>query len=98
MDRPVGELSVMWNEYLQRFVVMYIEHYTATIILRTAKNLWGPWSDAIGVVPFSEYPGLYGSFMHPDLVEDGGRIVYFVMSWWPFYNTYLMAANLTGLI
>nr|MDO8088532.1 DUF4185 domain-containing protein [Candidatus Sigynarchaeum springense] len=98
IERPVGELSVMWNEYLQRYVVMYIEHYTATIILRTAKNLWGPWSDAIGVVPFSEYPGLYGSFMHPDLVEDGGRIVYFVMSWWPFYNTYLMAANLTGLI
>jgi hypothetical protein len=97
IERPVGEISVMWNEYLQRYVVMYIEHYTATIILRTAEHLWGPWCEPVGVVPFSEYPGLYGSFIHPDLVEDGGRIVYFVMSWWPFYNTYLMAADLTTL-
>ena len=43
--RPVGELSVMWDEYLQQYVAMYIEHYTATIVLRTSKTLWGPWSD-----------------------------------------------------
>jgi hypothetical protein len=94
---PVGELSVMWNEYLQRFVMMTIEHYTATIVLRTAEHPWGPWSAPTGVVPFSEFPGLYGSFMHPDLVEDSGRIVYFIMSWWPFYNTYVMAADLTSI-
>nr|MDO8119438.1 DUF4185 domain-containing protein [Candidatus Sigynarchaeota archaeon] len=97
MDRPVGELSVMWNEYLQRFVVMYIEHYTATIVLRMAEYLWGPWSEPVGVVPFSEFPGLYGSFMHPEMIEDRGRIVYFIMSWWPFYNTYIMKADLSDL-
>ncbi len=95
--RPVGELSVMWNEYLQRFVVMYIEHFTATIVLRTAEHVWGPWSEPVGVVPFSEFPGLYGSFMHPDMVANGGKTVYFVMSWWPFYNTYLMEADLSDL-
>nr|MDO8111170.1 DUF4185 domain-containing protein [Candidatus Sigynarchaeota archaeon] len=98
INRPVGEISVMWDEYLQRFITMYIEHYTATIILRTAEHPWGPWSAPVGVAPFSEYWGLYGSFMHPDLVEDGGRIVYFIMSIWGPYNTFVMKADLTSLL
>lgn len=96
--RPVGEMSVMWDEYLQEYVAMYIEHYTATIVLRTSKTLWGPWSDKIGVVPSSEFPGLYGSFMHPELVENHGQIVYFVMSLWGPYSTCVMKANLTSLL
>ncbi|HME51140.1 MAG TPA: DUF4185 domain-containing protein [Candidatus Lokiarchaeia archaeon] len=98
-DRPVGEMSVMWDKYLQRYVAMYIEHYTATIVLRTSKTLWGPWSDQIGVLNYKEFWGLYGSFMQPDLVENEGQVVYFVVSqWWPTYATCFWKANLTSLL
>jgi len=98
-DRPVGEMSVMWDQYLQRYVAMYIEHYTATIVLRTSKTLWGPWSNRIGILNFNEFWGLYGSFMHPDLVENQGQVVYFVVSqWWPVYATCFWKTNLTSLL
>jgi len=43
-------------------------------------------------VSSADYPGLYGAFLSPRLQEDYGRVVYFVMSQWGPYNTFLMRA------
>jgi hypothetical protein len=95
---PVGELSAMWDQYLQCYVMATIDTYTATIVLRTAPEPWGPWSGKIGVATFAQYPGLYDAYMNPAFVENQGQLVYFTMSrWWPIYNVFVMAANLTSL-
>ena len=94
---PIGELSAMWDGYLQKFVVMYLESNLGMIVLRTADRPWGPWSAPIGIVDSTEYPGLYGGFLHPDLVDNGGQEVYFIMSIWGKYNTFVLRADLISL-
>jgi hypothetical protein len=93
---PVGEVSVMWNPYVQQWTAFYTDNAAFSIVIRTADDLWGPWSTFDTIVDASEYPSLYGSFVHPDLVEDNGRVVYFVMSVFSVYNTFVMSVDLTS--
>ncbi len=93
---PVGEVSVMWNPYIQQWTAFYTDNAAFSIVIRTADDLWGPWSTPDTIVDASEYPSLYGSFVHPDLVEDNGRIVYFIMSVFSVYNTFVMSVDLTS--
>ncbi|MFW9923135.1 MAG: DUF4185 domain-containing protein [Candidatus Thorarchaeota archaeon] len=94
---PVGELSVMWNEYLEKWTAFYFDNVANNIVLRTATNLWGPWSSPYAIVGAGEYPSLYGSFVHPDLVENNGQTVYFIMSKFDVYNTFVMSVDLSFL-
>ena len=94
---PVGELSVMWNNYLQKWTVFYFDTNQLSIEVRTADDLWGPWSSSYTITTASEYPSLYGSYVQPDLVENNGEIVYFVMSVFSVYNTFVMSVNLSSL-
>jgi len=94
---PVGEISVMWNEYLNKWTAFYFDTIQLAIIVRTAENLWGPWSLAQKIVGAVEYPSLYGSYVHPDLVENNGETVYFVMSIFSVYNTFIMSVDLSSL-
>ena len=94
----VGELSVMWNEYLQKWTVFYFDSTNLKIVLRTADNLWGPWSSTYAIVGASEYPSLYGSYVHPDFVENSGEEVYFIMSQYNVYNTFVLSVDLSSLI
>ncbi|MFW9919288.1 MAG: DUF4185 domain-containing protein, partial [Candidatus Thorarchaeota archaeon] len=94
---PVGEVSIMWNEYLEKWTVFYTDNEEFSIVLRTADSLWGIWSDPITIVDADEFPSLYGSYTHPDLVENNGEIVYFIMSIFNQYNTFVMSVDLSSL-
>lgn len=94
---PVGEVSVMWNDYLSKWTAFYVNNEDYSIVLRTADNLWGPWSEPVVIVDYTEYPSLYGSYVHPELVEDNGEIVYFIMSIYSEYNTFVMSVNVSSL-
>ena len=94
---PVGEVSVMWNVYLEKWTAFYTDNEAFSIVLRTADFLWGPWSEPITIVDASEYPSLYGSYVHPDLVENEGETVYFIMSIFSQYNTYVMSVDLSSI-
>jgi hypothetical protein len=94
---PIGELSVMWDNYLQAFILMYLNVNLNAIVLQTANAPWGPWNKAITVVNGTTYPGLYGGFLSPDLVDSDGKVVYFVMSLWGVYNTFLFKMDLSPL-
>ena len=91
---PVGELSVLWNAYLQRWIMTYLDTPQYALMLREAPDLWGPWSPALTLARGAQYPGLYGAYMHPWLVEEDGRIVYFTMSQWGPYAVFLMKVEL----
>ncbi len=90
---PVGELSVQYNSYLRRWLMMYLEDPYGTIVLRQAKDPTGPWSDPTTVVSSAQYPGLYGGFLHP--WSSSGRDLYFTMSQWDPYNVFLMHTTLS---
>lgn len=63
-DHPVvGELSVAWIGSLERWVMLYNSPAPRGIVMRTATQPWGPWSDPeIAFDPWADRA--YGTFMH----------------------------------
>jgi Domain of unknown function (DUF4185) len=94
VDSTVGELSVNWNEYLQRWLMTYTDGGGDGADLREAAAPWGPWSDAITLVSATDVPGLYAPYMLPAYTADGGRTIYFALSKWGPYNVFWYRADL----
>lgn len=92
IEQPVGELSVRWSEHHQLWLMMYLNESRSGIILRTAENLTGPWSEGRVVTTAIEYPQLYGPYLLPWTIE--GPDVYFTMSMYGPYDVFLMRARL----
>lgn len=91
---PSGEMSVQYNAYLGRWVMMYLNEYRSAIVLREAYELTGPWSGERVVVRGEDHPALYAPFMHPWSAASGEPDLYFVMSQWGPYNVFLMRTRL----
>ncbi len=89
---PVGELSVTWNEFLGRWLMIYLDEPQRGIVIREAPELTGPWSDTQMLVDSADFPSLYGSYFHP--WASDGEVIYFTMSQWGPYNVMLMRARL----
>jgi Domain of unknown function (DUF4185) len=89
---PVGELSVAWSERHRRWMMMYLDENRRAIVLRSATQLTGPWSDAQVVVTANEYPGLYAPYIVPGSELDAD--LYYTMSLWGPYNVVLMHTTL----
>lgn len=95
IDGPVGEISVLYDEYLGNFILTYLNEETASIVMQEGVTPWGPWSEPVTLAAASEYPSLYGAFMHPKYVEENGKTFYFAMSqFFPIYNIMWMKAEL----
>lgn len=95
VNPPVGEISVIYNEYLGNFVMTYLHEKKSAIVMREGLTPWGPWGEEVILAKSSQYPALYGGFMHPEYVEKKGKIFYFAMSqYFPIYNIMWMKAEL----
>jgi len=101
----VSEMSVQYNDYLGKYVVMY-GNGANNVILRTAETPEGPWSDPITVATSFQYPGLYAPMIHPlsgtgELTDAAGdpdvSNLYWNMSLWGNYNVVLMKTDITAL-
>jgi hypothetical protein len=91
----VGEMSVMYNESVGAWTMMYISGGAQPDFeIRQAPRPWGPWSDPVRVADFSQAPGLYAPYMNPLYVENGGKTLYFTMSLWNPYDVYLAKVTL----
>jgi hypothetical protein len=97
ISAPVGELSAMWNKYLEKWIVLYTDNIKLSIDIRIADEIWGPWSEPKTITDHNDFPSLYGSYIHPDYVENNGEIVYFVMSVFSLYNTFIMSVNVSSV-
>ncbi len=102
---PVGELSVVYNEYIGGYLMTYLNEKASAIQLRYAPQPEGDWSLADddkkderkegNLVSSNQYPALYGAFMHPKLVNEGGKKIYFAMSQFlPTYNVHWMEVEI----
>ncbi|MFE6734759.1 DUF4185 domain-containing protein [Microbacterium sp. NPDC057650] len=92
VDGTIGELSVMWSTYLERWIMTYSDAGSAYI--REGVTPWGPWGDPIELVPGSAYPGLYSPYLNSRYVSSDGRTVYFTLSLWDPYNVFWFSADL----
>ena len=101
----VSEMSVQYNDYLDKYVVMY-GNGANSVILRTADTPEGTWSDPVTVATAFQYPGLYAPLIHPlsgtgELTDAAGdpdiSTLYWNMSLWGNYNVVLMETDLTPL-
>ncbi len=88
---PVGELSVRYDETLQRWQMMTMDEARGAIVVRLAPHPTGPWGDPITVATSEQYPHLYGGFLNPD---SNGRDIYFTMTQYDRYNVSMMHARL----
>ena len=61
----IGELSVRWNHFLKRWVCLYNGASPPGIVLRTAEQPWGLWTEPPMVLYDPARPGTgYCEFMH----------------------------------
>jgi hypothetical protein len=88
---PVSEMSVAWNEYLQRYIILYGNELQGRIVIRTAEHPEGPWSNAKTLFSSLQLNGMYAPFVHP---KSSGRDLYFTASRWDDYNVMLLRTNL----
>jgi hypothetical protein len=89
---PVAELSVQFNSHFGRWIMTYFDERRAAIILRDSPSLTGPWTGQKILVKGSDYPALYGGYIHP-WFNDRDKI-YFAMSQWRPYNVFFLRAEL----
>lgn len=85
-----SEMSVAWNDYLNKFIVLYTNALN-NVVMRTADKPEGPWSAATTLVTSASMPGLYAPFIHP---WSSGRDLYFNLSMWGPYSVTLMHTTL----
>jgi hypothetical protein len=94
VDGAVGELSVVWNGYLERWLMTSTDGGGAGTVIRESAHPWGPWSHSMSLVSAADVPGVYAPYMLPQYTADGGRRIYFTLSKWDPYNVYLYRADL----
>lgn len=94
VDDTVGELSVVWNEYLQRWTMSYTDGGAESAVLREGATPWGPWGEKFTLASQTDVPGLYAPYLAPQYTADGGRTIYFTLSVWDPYNVYWYRAEL----
>ncbi|AKK28498.1 DUF4185 domain-containing protein [Mycobacterium sp. EPa45] len=101
----VSEMSVQYNEYLGKYVMMYADGNN-NVKLRYADSPEDTWSAPITVATSATYPGLYAPMIHPwsgtgKLVDGNGNpdtsTLYWNMSLWGNYNVALMKTDLSSL-
>lgn len=90
---PVGELSVRYHEYYQRWLMMYLVDPTGEVVLRSADSPTGPWSEPQVVATTEDYPEAYAPYLTP--VWNDGPDVVFTLSRYDTYRVYLMRTRLS---
>lgn len=93
----VSEMSVQYNEYLKKYVVLYGDQANR-IVMRTADTPEGVWSDAT-VLMNQQTGGIYAPMLHPwsPSTEGVGSKLYWNLSLWSDYNVMLMETDLSKL-
>lgn len=63
------------------------------MVLRSANEITGPWSEEQLIATGAEYPKPYGGFIYP-LGLDKPEIFISLSQWDPLYNVFLMKVEL----
>lgn len=86
----VGELSVMWNQYLGQYIMMTTDP-SNSVVMRTAPAPEGPWSEPRVLIDTRELPSAYAPMIYP---YQTGSDLYFLVTQHRQYNVMLMRTPL----
>lgn len=89
---PAGELSVAYNSYYKKWIMIYLSPKHDGLVLLSSQSLTGPWSEEELLVSRNDYPRVYGGFIHPSF--NDGKQLYFNMTQWDPYNVFWMKVDL----
>ncbi|GAB19608.1 hypothetical protein GOEFS_092_00330 [Gordonia effusa NBRC 100432] len=92
IHEPVSELSIAYNNYLKKYVMLAARG--GSVVIRTSPKPTGPWSNPRVIVPASQTQGLYAPYIHP---RSTGQNLYFVASRWEDYNVMLIKTDLSKI-
>ncbi len=92
IDTPVSELTVVYNSYYNKWIMVYLNENRYAMVMRSSGNLTHGWSPETEIATGAEFPGLYGGYIHP--WTNDGQDLYFLMSEWGPYNVVLMKSEL----
>jgi len=100
LNGPVGEASLMWHKKFKRWILTYnydpnydeSPRTKAHAILYCTSHDLINWSEPKVLAKAEEFPALYCAYMHP--LMDNDDKLWFIMSMWGPYNTFLMCADM----
>ena len=78
-DGVPNEMSVSYNTHLGCFLAVHTYLRERRIVLRTAPDIAGPWSDPVDAYAppsITKDELFYAAKEHPELARDGGRQIY----------------------
>lgn len=97
-EDTAGELSFAYFPQYDKWIILYIKEKRGDAIvdeitLRYADKITGPWSEPQVLTDGKSFMRPYGSFIHPISLEGGNKL-YFIMSVWNAYNSYLISLDI----
>lgn len=108
----VSEMSVQYNEYLGKYVVLYTDGGN-NVVMRVSDSPQGEWSDTTTLVNnnLTSNTGMYAPMVHPmsgtdyfnkvdangNVIEDNSHYLYYNLSYWGDYNVRLMQTDLSTM-
>lgn len=100
IDSVNKEIAVVYNEGMDCFLFTTLDNVTQQMVIRDAKNIWGPWSKPSVLFDESYVTHVdngqkffYGSFMYSGFMTDDGRTVYMTLNKWVPYNIQWMKVH-----
>lgn len=88
----VSEMTVAYNSYYKRYIMMYLSVNQRSIVYRDASSPEGQWSGE-KIIMEEDGNALYGPYIHPWF--NNGKDLYFVISHAkPIWNVFLMHTQL----
>ena len=89
LSPAVSEPCIIYSEYLNKYI--YSTLRGTSICLCLSDSVAGPYDQIYSVCNNSDYPGLYGGFLHKNFIDSDGQRLYLQLSrWTPIYNTSVM--------
>jgi Domain of unknown function (DUF4185) len=93
LERSVGELSVMYHEKTERWLLSTMVDNSDAALFE-GLTPWGPWSDPHTITTQAQTPGLYSPYLNPRYVSEDGQTLYFTLSIWDPYNVFWYSMDL----
>jgi len=95
----VGEMSVQYNPYLKKYVMLYADGGN-NVVMRTSDTPQGTWSAPKTLVTSAKMPGLYAPMIHPwsgttNVPDADQKYLFWNLSTWDNYEVRLMRTDLT---
>lgn len=88
-----AEPTLVFHEYFNKWITVYYNEIKNRMVLRSANEITGPWSEEQLIATGAEYPKPYGGFIYP-LGLDKPEIFISLSQWDPLYNVFLMKVEL----